>query len=336
MPASPAIHSVSAALVWEVLRAARSLGHPQHLPAPWRQAEGDSSGRLPLQVLLQLLQHIEQDSGDAEIGLRLGRAIQPAAFSVLSYLVMSSSRLADALALVEQYQSLALDCGPLIISREGGEVALQWQLPEPLCRQRLLVDLILAGVASFGAWITGLEPPYSRVQLQYPEPNAPLHHTLYGVNPRFNCDATALHFSAALLDMPIVTGDTLVRSSIRQQAAQLLKNFHSRRGSLARVSQAIIDLLPLGEPSLKRVAERLAMSTRSLQRYLQAQGSHFNALLQQVRQEMAEELLRDTRLSLADIAQMLGYSAQSSFSHAYKTWTGRSPTEVRESHRHQG
>ena len=73
------------------------------------------------------------------------------------------------------------------------------------------------------------------------------------------------------------------------------------------------------------------MSTRSLQRKLQTARTTFRELLDEVRQELAENCVHDSTISLVQIAFVLGYSENSSFSRAYNRWTEMSPSEIRKS-----
>ena len=88
-------------------------------------------------------------------------------------------------------------------------------------------------------------------------------------------------------------------------------------------------MLPSGEVSDEKVAKRLNMSTRTLQRKLQGENTTFGNLLNEVRQEIAEHYIHDSKVSLMEIAFVLGYSEYSSFWRAYKRWTKASPSDIR-------
>lgn len=81
--------------------------------------------------------------------------------------------------------------------------------------------------------------------------------------------------------------------------------------------------------TLEQVAEQLGMSPRSVRRHLGAAGISFHDMRREIRQTYATRYLRDTRVSLTRIAEMLGYSDQASFTKAYRTWTGKTPGQVR-------
>ena len=76
---------------------------------------------------------------------------------------------------------------------------------------------------------------------------------------------------------------------------------------------------------MEQVASRLGMSSRTLRRRLDEEGSHFRQLLDEVRQALAEELLATGGLTLEEIAERLGYGEVSNFIHSFKRWKGVAP-----------
>jgi len=77
------------------------------------------------------------------------------------------------------------------------------------------------------------------------------------------------------------------------------------------------------------IARMLGLSERTLRRHLQAEGASFADVVSAVRQELALHYLADAGLGLMEIALLLGYSEQSSFTAAFKSWTGLPPGEYR-------
>ena len=71
------------------------------------------------------------------------------------------------------------------------------------------------------------------------------------------------------------------------------------------------------------------MSKRTLQRTLQKEGTSFNALLNSTRMDLAKQYVRDREISFTEIAFLLGFTESSTFSRAFKRWTGKSPREYR-------
>ena len=100
-------------------------------------------------------------------------------------------------------------------------------------------------------------------------------------------------------------------------------------GGLFSVRRAVAESLRDGEPSLARVAKKLAMSPRTLQRQLNEQGVMFKNLVNDTRRRFALIYLRDRRNALTEIAFLLGDSDASAFNRAFKRWTGLAPSAYR-------
>ena len=99
---------------------------------------------------------------------------------------------------------------------------------------------------------------------------------------------------------------------------------------VSQVKKAIIENLPSGAPGEEDVARKLCVSGRTLQRRLAEQDTNFRTLLLEVRRELAVKYISDSAMPLAEISYMLGFSDSSSFSRAFKKWTGDPPAAYRE------
>ena len=97
----------------------------------------------------------------------------------------------------------------------------------------------------------------------------------------------------------------------------------------ASVSNKIVDLLGVSNPTLALVARELNLGERTVQRRLALEGTSFEDVLAATRRSVAERLLSDTQLPLTDIAFMLGFSELSAFTRAAKRWHGVSPRQFR-------
>src|SRR4030095_8911584 len=95
------------------------------------------------------------------------------------------------------------------------------------------------------------------------------------------------------------------------------------------VENALVPLLPHGKARLREVAAKLAMSERTLARRLAPEGTSFNAVLEELRFELAKRYIDDPDLSISEIAWLLGYQEVSAFTHAFKRWSGKTPRQMR-------
>jgi AraC-like DNA-binding protein len=117
----------------------------------------------------------------------------------------------------------------------------------------------------------------------------------------------------------------------------LLKNCETaladKRGDMSqfrtRVENAISSLLPHGRVLVEDVARSLGMSERTLARNLSDEGLNFTEILQQLRRDLAVRYLDDRKLHVSKIAWLLGFHEVSAFTHAFKRWTGKTPSQMR-------
>jgi AraC-like DNA-binding protein len=87
-----------------------------------------------------------------------------------------------------------------------------------------------------------------------------------------------------------------------------------------------------GDVQIETVARALATSTRSLQRRLAEAGISYQQLLDNTRRDAADEYLADPRLSIGEVAYLLGYSEPAAFHRAFKRWNGITPQSFRKQH----
>ncbi|MCY1546281.1 Helix-turn-helix domain protein [compost metagenome] len=98
------------------------------------------------------------------------------------------------------------------------------------------------------------------------------------------------------------------------------------------VQKLLRNRLPSGNVGVEQVAEQMMLSPRTLQRYLQAEGTSFQRLLDSTRQSMAIRYLRDSSISLTQLSGLLGYTSLGAFSRAFSRWTGTSPQKWKQQH----
>lgn len=114
--------------------------------------------------------------------------------------------------------------------------------------------------------------------------------------------------------------------------ADLRRQLDARARALpvtARVQRALVDILPAGDASVAAVCSRLAMSRRSLQRKLRAEGESFQSVLETTRSELSMHYLKRADMSVQEISYLLAYRDPNSFYRAFQGWTGMTPGQAR-------
>ena len=155
------------------------------------------------------------------------------------------------------------------------------------------------------------------------------HERYFDCAVHFDADRDALEISEAHLNAPNRLGDpglsTFFDAHLEKDLVQMPDEQSLERRVRSQIAQALSD----GAPSLPHVADRLGMSSRTLQRRLAERNQAFQDLVEDARKELAERLLRGTDYALAEVAFLTGFSEQSAFTRAFKRWSGSTPASYR-------
>jgi AraC-like DNA-binding protein len=144
----------------------------------------------------------------------------------------------------------------------------------------------------------------------------------------YNQEFNGFLLDARVLGKPLSESNPQLHKILSQHLEQMLQA-HSV-SLIDQVKKLISQLLFTEEVSIDKVAQLLPMSRRKLQRQLKDEGTTFKALLDQVRHEQALRYLKESRIPLTQLSDMLGYAELSVFSRAFKRHTGQSPQQWRE------
>jgi AraC-like DNA-binding protein len=167
-----------------------------------------------------------------------------------------------------------------------------------------------------------------------PPPHAGEYERIYGAPVRFGARWNALRIDRSLIGTPVNVQPRFIFGVLSRHADALLSDLESMRTVRADVERALMHSLHTGGASVEHVATALGLSRQTLYRRLRAEGTTFDRVLDSLRRRLAEAYLGNDRLSVHEIALLVGYSEPAAFSRAFKRWTGLNPREARRSGRH--
>lgn len=130
-------------------------------------------------------------------------------------------------------------------------------------------------------------------------------------------------------EMPLRRRDPILRSVLEQHAANINAKIPETDILAREVRRVLASRMAAGDTEIESVARTLATSTRSLQRRLAGAGFSYQQLLDNTRRDAAREYLSDARLSISEVAYLVGYSEPAAFIRAFKRWNGVSPQAFR-------
>lgn len=158
--------------------------------------------------------------------------------------------------------------------------------------------------------------------------SSPLYESYFGIQVT-HAPLARLVLSAVDAERPFLTENHKMWQFFEPSLRQRLTDLDHSAGMTERVRSVLIETLPAGEVSMLAVCKKLGVSTRTLQRKLQDEGSSFQQTLDSLRDSLAHHYLRNTALSSAEISFLLGFSDPNSFARAFHAWTGKTPLTIR-------
>lgn len=332
--------SVSASLTQAVLLAAARLGLDRAalLTASGLQEAqlGDPDARIDFPHQERLWDAIQARLPNPEPGLALGRALSPASFSALGYLLQSSTTLGEALESALRYQRLVGEGGHVTIEAQPEVIWVAYRPlnPEQSATRPRALALLGFWARQLKALLPGLQLAGCRFMHRQPE-HIDDYAAAFACPLHFEAQDYALGLPKAMVGVALPQANAPLRDLLRQHAEGLLARLPSASVS-GRVVALLGEQLTRGEPGRAALASELGLSERTLQRRLAEEGNSYQQLLADTRRQLAERYIGEGNLPATDIAALLGYSEPSVFFRAFRHWTGLTPGEYRQRRRHSG
>ena len=291
----------------------------------------DPNARYPLSATTRLWELAVQASGDPAIGLRVSRFVSPTTFHALGYALVASGSLREVFERIVRYHPVVSDA--LILQLSRCEDRYRFTLDVPQGRATPAFEAIDAFAAIYVRTCRnrlGRDYAPLAVYLRRPEPSDPgPWHKVFRAPVYFGAEQDCLEFNLVDFDSHLDDANPELaehnETVLKRTLAQLQPLTWERK-----VRAAIEAQLPEGEPSAERIAQAMHLSLRSLQRHLADEGCRFDTLLNECRENLALLHLRDPQCSLSEVGYLLGFADASSFSRAFKRWTGMTPGQFRD------
>ncbi|MCO7514702.1 AraC family transcriptional regulator [Pseudomonas guariconensis] len=265
-----------------------------------------------------------------EIGLELGRRMHVSCYGMLGYALLSSATLGDALRLALRYPALLGTAFQLRLVDDGPRVWLSASdYRDSPALAAFNAEFCLVSLKVICDDLLGRPLPLLATRFEHPRPG---YHALY--NGAFPCPLgfeardNAFAFERRWLEMPLPLADPITHKAMSERCRQLNLEFTGRQAWLERIRQLLMRQLDAA-PGLEGLARQMNCSSRTLRRHLQALGSSYQQLLDELRFERAKQLLAEDQMPIYRIAETLGFSETASFRHAFQRWSGVAPSHFR-------
>jgi AraC-like DNA-binding protein/transcriptional regulator with XRE-family HTH domain len=296
-----------------------------------REQLDDPEQRISAQAQIAFLEAAAEEIGDDTLGLTLAREFEPQDLGLLYYVLASSQTLGDALKRGARYSQITNEA-VVFDYREAREPYQQLSYAGiPRHADRHQMEFCVLGVVRLYRLLTGRNIVPRRVSMVHVRTRSTAEYARFlGTEVKFGADHDEIVFPEGAADLPLVEADPRLSKILMKVAEDTLNAGRSNVSDLrVSVENAITPLLPHGSARAETVAAKLGMSERTLARRLAEEGTNFHEVLQQLRASLAVRYLEDENMPISKIAWLLGFEEPSSFSHACRRWTGKSPRELR-------
>jgi len=281
---------------------------------------------------IRIFGNVHAMSKDPLIGLKVGMRQRLSDFGIYGYAVSSSATFGKAIEFGIKHIRLA---GPVLEKnfRVEGSVAI-FEGHDVLTLSSLLPLVTEFWFASMQALIEKvLEKPFraERLLLPYPAPAyASYYREIFRCPVEFEAGKMQWIFDASLLSHPLPNANIITADMCAKFCQRLIESLPESESKLVQAVRLTLLHNRGNFPSAELMANRQHMSVRTLHRRLASANTSYQEILDEVRHRLAKEYLRDTKMSIEEIADRTGFADASNFRKAYRKWTGLSPREFRE------
>jgi AraC-like DNA-binding protein len=280
--------------------------------------------RIPVASVGSLLDNSARRTGWSDFAFRLAES---RAFSVsgpLAMLAREQAVLRDAIAVHNRFMHLHNEALHVWLEEDALTASLRLEYPGLKGPTRQTVEL---SVAMSHRWLRQTLPEGWRPRLvcftHEPQPDMRSAMRLFP-KVEYLADFNGIIFSAKDLNLP-VAGYAQLERYARQYVDSIAT--HAGRTTTEKVRQLALTLLPLGAPTLGKIARSLGLDERSVRRRLAKEGSGFNEVLNQMRLELVQRYLLGVQRKHTEIALLLGFTGSTVFARWFRGQFGCTPSE---------
>jgi AraC-like DNA-binding protein len=292
-------------------------------PAAIRMPDAEVTAQQELKAITNIVAALGDRPG---LGLQVAARYPVTAFGVWGFAILTSPTVAEAIDVAVRFVQLSYAFCTFEARHHGADLSIVIDaraIPAPV--RRFILERDVAAIPNLCREILSAEPPPSRVCFSLPDPGpaVTLYEEMFGSTPEFGDAETSVTLTADLLNVPLPQASSHTAKLAEQQCRLLLEQREARTGRAGLVRDLLL-ADPANPPSLAQMAARLSCSTRTLRRQLEAEGTSFRKLLDEVRHHLGTELLQ-SGMTVEQVSNRLGYTDVSNFSHAFHRWNGSSP-----------
>ena len=297
-----------------------------------RSVLGNPEGFVASSIFTQLLEEASRQTGDDCFGLHFGERFNPKNIGPLAYIVINSPTILAGIENGARYLKVHNQSAATSLDIEGQWAYIRHRVTESgVDSARQHNEYGMAVVLNTVRLMVGSEWRPQEVQFAHQTPaQTTEHNRIFGVPVLFGRATNALVVEREFIERQVPAADPRLCQILQRYLERVLADMPREDELVASVRKAIAETMREGDPTIARLAKKLALSPRTLERRIKERGTRFKKLMDDTRRRFAINYLKDEDHTLTQIAFLLGYSEASSFNHAFKRWIGSTPLKYRQ------
>jgi AraC-like DNA-binding protein len=180
-------------------------------------------------------------------------------------------------------------------------------------------------------WLAGQRIPLALAEFSYPRPpHAQEYTVMYSQHLSFGAKCTSIRFDPKFLRAPVIQTAGTLRQFLRTAPQSVFLKYKNEESWTAKLRRRLRASIGTGEwPVLEGIADEFHLTPTTLRRRLDAEGTSYQNIKDQLRRDAAIDHLCHSALSVEEIAALLGFQEPSAFHRAFKKWNGVQPGQYR-------
>jgi AraC-like DNA-binding protein len=290
----------------------------------------DPRARLPVRNQIDFLNLVADALEDDMLGFHLALEFELRKGGLFYYVLASSAKLREVFERGARFTSIVNE-GVIQRCIDGRRVGLALRYTGVRRQQdRHQIEFWLVTLLRICRRITGREITPVRVRMTHQRSRGHARLSKYmGCEVEFGATVDEILFERDCAELPVTGGDPYLNRLLVEVCEQALASQRRAQESFAaRVENAVAPRLPHGKVRAGLIAAEFGMSERTFARRLEDEDTSFSQLVDKLRLDLARRYLVADEMAISKVAWLLGYKEVGAFTHAFRRWTGKSPSQV--------
>ncbi len=290
----------------------------------------DPEGRVEGRELIVLIQAVMRQTSDEFMGLATDARSKPGTFSMMAHAVINCPNLGKAIQRSANFYGLFQTPVQTRFEQVNNEGHLTLEIQDNSSYAETIHEAMMFISLRFWSWMVGRRLDPLVIEFAFdPPPLAHEFQALFNCPVNYGMDANVIRFPASWLSLPLAQTPLSLSRFLKDSVALIIGGRARPVGVADQIRSILSKEYGNQFPELADVCARLNLTPQTLRRRLKDEGTSYQVIKDQMREEAARFYLAKPMLSIDEISLMMGFSEASAFHRAFKKWTGMTPVACR-------